>query len=673
MASSIWGACPPAWEADDLVSGDLEIRLTLGGTVRGVVRGADGEPVAGAKVAARMTTARTGSDGRYELTHVVTDGVEIVASHPNHAPASFGSVLGWDDDISVRVPEGGEVDGIDIVLGRATRVEGRLVDAQGTPVVGMRIRISCNGGTSISGAPMSDEEWRFVAGPYKLRGPTAHWRIFQSKTDSHRIPNGMNWVWRIRRGETLDVGDLQVQTRPTLRGRVLGEDGKPIPVSAMASVYSPGSWADVNPDGTFELHAEPGLRRIYASANGVGDQELRSKPVFVEMTPDAVVEIELRVHRTTRVAGTVLDAAGQPLRFTPVAIGKADAGAQWQYGSRDRIGTDWQGKFVFFVSEPGDYRIGLPQIVGSRTYRFRPDAPAQTITVTDTDVEGLRFVVAAKEQKGARVFGRVVSAETGKPVKSYTMRLIKYKFFMPDHTFYFGVRDRDGRFEEWTSKPGTYTAKITQDGYSAHMTKTFAVKDTGEIDLGTIKLRPALKLTGLVRDSNGTPVPYAQIHLLGGLGDVGGQAFTGADGRFVIDDADAGAYNIFAVSPRHPVAVVKGVTVKHGAKNEITIEVPDSSPLTIHVKDESGRPVEGAKLVWTFPAIAPFTSEEFGGYEPPSFGENESNAEGVIRKPYTPNAPITIRILKKGFATDSRVIKTKKGEPIEIEVVLKRR
>ncbi|MHC4954502.1 MAG: sigma-70 family RNA polymerase sigma factor [Planctomycetota bacterium] len=657
------------WKADELADGEIEVRLSVGGTVRGTVTGPDGEPVGGALVKALRRTTRTKRDGTYVLEHVVTTGPSVMAAHPEFGPAEFGSALGWDTSVPVRVADGGEVSGIDIVLGRATRVRGRLVDAQGEPVAGLKLNNALNGGMSVSGAPTSDDEGRFVAGPFKLRGPSGVWHIFQTKSQLHRIPDGLKWT--IRRGETLDVGDIKVQTRPTLRGRVLTADGKPIPARAMATVYSRSSHAEVNTDGTFELQAEPGLQRIYASADGEGDAELRSKPVFVEMKSDAVEEIELRVRATVRVTGTVLDTAGEPLRYAPVVIGKADDGTQWTYGKRDRTGTNWQGEFVLFVSEPGDYRVGLPERVKNKTYRFRTDAPAQEISIGDTDVDGLKFVVPAREQKGTRVFGRVVSAATGKPVADYSLRLIKYKFFMPDHTFYYGQYARDGKFERWAEKPGTYSAHIDADGYSGITTKTFAVKGSGEIDLGTLRLPPALQVQGLVKDSNGVPVPYAQVHLLGPRGDVGGQAFSGVDGRFEIEDADVGTYNMFAVSPRHPVAIKKGVTVQHGKPNRVEIEVPDASPLTIKVRDEAGRPVEGATLVWTFPAVAPFTSNEFGGYEPPSFGANQSDNNGVIKKPYTPSAPITIRIVKDGYKTESRLIRTKKGEPITVEVVLK--
>ena len=112
----------------------------------------------------------------------------------------------------------------------------------------------------------------------------------------------------------------------------------------------------------------------------------------------------------------------------------------------------------------------------------------------------------------------------------------------------------------------------------------------------------------------------------------------------------------------------------HASHAVATIDVRrDLVVQLIQDRDEAGRPVEGAKLIWTFPAVAPFTSQEFGGYEPPTFGENKSNAEGIIRKPYTPSAPISIRILKPGYGTEAMVIRTTKGEPKTVEIVLKQK
>ncbi len=654
------------FDKSETATGELVVRLSVGGTARGQVRGPDDEPVAGAIVRAEQRDTRTGADGRYVLRHIATSGVDVSAAHSDFGPARFGSVLGWDTAVPVHVADGGQVDGIDIVLGKATRVKGRFVDANGEPVSGFTVSYYCIGGYSLQSSIVSDDDGRFVAGPWRMSRPVGSWHVHATTSANHRPPKGLKWV--LKRGETLDVGEIKLQARPTIRGRVLGLDGGPAAPQLTANIEGAG-YAQVKADGTFEFRTDPGRYSVRATAG----EDLRSERQFVKIGLDETLELEFRLRRSVRVEGTVRFSNGKPAVYSPVALMPVGHPLTWQHGEGVRTGTGREGAFVMDVVKPGAYVIGVPRDVGKGTYQFRDDTPTQQITIGTEPIESIAFVLPAPKKKGVRVTGRVVSAKTGKPIRNYSVRLIRYKFFMPDHTFYFGVRDAGGRFEEYADKPGTYSVTVGCDGYSSMTTKNFAVKATGEIDVGTIRLPAALKLTGVVRDSNGTPVPYAQIHLLGGRGNVGGQTFTTATGRFEIQDADVGLYNIFAVSPRHPVAIKKGISVRHGHPNTVEIVVPDTSPLTINVRDEAGRPVEGAKLIWTFPAVAPFTSREFGGYEPPTFGENKSNAEGIIRKPYTPSAPISIRILKKGFGTEAMVIRTTKGEPKTVEIVLKRK
>jgi len=652
------------FDKTDTSAGEIVVRLSAGGTVRGRVLGPDGEPVAGATVRGLKREAMSGSDGGYTLKHVRTNGPDISASHPSYGPARFGRALGWDTAIPVHVGEGGEVNGIDILLVKPTLVRGRFVDQDGTPVAGIKVSSYGANGFHMGGAVVSDEQGCFVAGPWGLRAETGVWTIFEAANETHRAPQGLKW--KLRRGETIEAGDITLDTLPVIRGRVVGADGAPVKPSVMVTVEWGSGFTKVRPDGSFETRIKPGSHPMFAS----GSPDLRSESQRVEIGVNETREIELRLARSVEVSGSVHLSNGKPSIYSPVAIMPVGHDDSWRHGDGPRAGTGREGAFVMRVTKPGEYVIGVPRELKHKRYGFRPDVPTQRITIGTDAIEAIRFVVPAPQQKGVKVTGRVVSATTGKPVTNYSMRLVRYKFFMPDHTYFFGVRDSAGRFTQYAETPGNYACTVNQAGYSSITTKNFTVKQSGEIDLGTIRLPPALKLTGIVRDSNGTPVPFAQIHLLGGRGTIGGQAFTSQAGRFEIKDADAGFYNIFAVSPRHPVAIKKGITVKHGQPNTVEIVVPDTSPLTIKVRDEAGRPVEGAKLIWTFPAVAPFTSQEFGGYEPPTFGDNVSDAEGIIRKPYTPSAPISIRILKPGYGTEAMVVRTTKGEPKTVEIVL---
>ena len=58
----------------------------------------------------------------------------------------------------------------------------------------------------------------------------------------------------------------------------------------------------------------------------------------------------------------------------------------------------------------------------------------------------------------------------------------------------------------------------------------------------------------------------------------------------------------------------------------MNLTFPTACPLAIVVRDSEDRPIRGAALVYTFDAIAPFTSRQLVRYEPQGFGANESDA-----------------------------------------------
>ncbi|MHC4937541.1 MAG: sigma-70 family RNA polymerase sigma factor [Planctomycetota bacterium] len=96
------------FEPEDLESGELTVRLTLGGTLKGVVLKPDGEPLEGAKVTCGVKTARSGADGRFVLEHVSTFGETVEAEHPDYGPAPFGPAIGWRRNIGTHRRRGGE-------------------------------------------------------------------------------------------------------------------------------------------------------------------------------------------------------------------------------------------------------------------------------------------------------------------------------------------------------------------------------------------------------------------------------------------------------------------------------------------------------------------------------------------------------------------------------------
>jgi protocatechuate 3,4-dioxygenase beta subunit len=669
---------------EDMASGELTVRLRVGGTIKGIVLRPDGEPLAGAVARCGSKSASTQADGSFVIEHVSTYGEVVQAEHPDYAPASFGPAIGWRRNVPVRVADGGVVDGIEIRLAPATRVVGRIVDDKGQPVAGFDVQSYCLGGYAVGAGPKTGADGTFRAGPWNVSKPT-EWLLQRSRTATHRLAKEVRMP--IKPGQTLDVGDLVVQTRAHLRLHVLLPDGSPVPPSKQAQVsftltkrHEERAWNDflfanrseyqVRPDGSCELRLD---RAIYTLRARTKDG-LYSEPLVIDTAKDELDRIELQLKQAVLVSGTILDGSGKPLRGKRVALLPVESSIPWEPGAALRTMANAGGAFQLRVSKPGEYWIGIPQNATADKQGFTKEPKPRRIQVGTEPVEGIALVFGSAATDGGFVVrGRVVSAANGKPVAMHSLSFVRYKFLIPHHTLMTSSWDREGKFETDLETPGSYACTIKADGFSSVTTKRFDVKKSGSIDLGTIRLPAPLQLTGIAKDSQGVPVPYAQIHLLGAGGQQRDSVYTDTAGRFRIRNSDVGTFNVFAVSPRHPVAVMRGVAIKKGAPNEIEVRMPDSSPLTVRVKDENGRPIEGAEFIYTFPAVAPFTSEEFGGYEPPSFGENKSNAEGVVRKPYMPAARLTLRIVKKGFAVDQRTIQTEKGKPLEIEVVLKRK
>lgn len=667
--------------AEETATGLIRIKLRIGGTVLGRVLGPDGEPIAGAVVTADACTAKSNAAGAFQLQHVSPNGVQISASHPRFAPATFGSAIGWRKKVPVSVDEGETIEGIDLHLAPATRVIGRVVDVNGEAVEGFEIQSFCPGAYSAGKFAFTGPDGRFVAGPWNLE-KKGTWDLQRSKSGNYRLAKGRKLP--IEPGQTLDVGDLVVQSRPIIRGRVVTADGNAVTPRMVTDVkftlqrrFGPRVWDDfgssevllpVQNDGTFELRLDPAIYSVRATS-GV---DLQTDSLVVDTSKPADGEIVLVLHRTISVSGEVRRANGDPGQFRAIAIVPSDTPATWQAGKDIQTSTNRDGQFRFRLTKPGNYRIGIRWTGPNNTRGFATDPKPIEVVVGTEPIEGLSLRVVPQET-GVMVRGVVVAAVNGKPIKQASLSFYRYRFFVANLHTMTSSWDRAGAFQHRITDPGTYSCKVSASGYSSVMTAKFEVKGSGAVDLGTVRLPPLLKLTGAVLDTQGRPVPYAQVHLLSATGQQRDTVYTDTKGVFRMDDADAGVFNVFAVSPRHAVAVMKAVRVKKGAVNRIEIRLPEASPLTVHVRDENGQPVVGAKLVYAFPSVAPFTSAEFGRYEPPSFGQNKSDANGDIIKPFMPATTLTLRIAKKGFVTLQKTVRTEKRKPTEIEVTLVRR
>jgi protocatechuate 3,4-dioxygenase beta subunit len=278
------------------------------------------------------------------------------------------------------------------------------------------------------------------------------------------------------------------------------------------------------------------------------------------------------------------------------------------------------------------------------------DDPAPVLVRAD---EELLFHLPAD---GAVVRGRVLSRR-GAPVQEFELDFVRYRGLVPRSCESRIVRDSRGSFAEGLAEPGLWAVEVRAAGHAVHRTPPFMAGCGATVDLGDIELGFGGSVRGAVADAYGRPVEHARIHLL--RVDwlmTADTPFTDRDGEFEMRGVPPGTYRLFVVSARHPLGVVRSLTVEPGATTRVEVRLPEAVRAVLRVTDESGRPIRGAEVHCIHPDLAPLNSRLLSAYEPPGWGPGETDAEGLVVKPYAPPVPVLVRVRAEGYASRAEVV-----------------
>jgi len=415
---SMWpppGNMWPAIEAGQ--TAEVQVALKRGGTIRGFVRTSEDKiPIQGAEVTVMGTgmaamgafwsgtpSAMTASDGSYEITGVLPGKYSL------HSMAAGFTADGGQAGAEIEIPESGGTIERDLGMTSAGAVVGIVVDPDGEPIAGVRMRL--RRGRQQGGGGNRRGNWarNLLTGgrnPVDLTDDVGAFRLEGVSTDSMWVVygesdeyvSGESKGFKVAAGETKE---LKIMMLPggSLRGRVLDESGRVLPgarvqvghlTEELLRQKNLSSWrarSALDPEvyitdeaGRFlatNLKAGPALVR--ASKDGYVTYFKRN----LTIKPGEVVEnYSVPLSKGEVVEGTVLGADGQPLNRAMVGVTtQSNPGADETENPDEEVSedvepmmfgrTDEQGKYKIENVKPGIYTVVVWFAAGHKSWRAR--------------------------------------------------------------------------------------------------------------------------------------------------------------------------------------------------------------------------------------------------------------------------------------------------------------
>lgn len=388
--------------------GKVELFLFPGSSIVGVVRDGNKKPVAGALVRAESTfrgrrrqdnpVETTDARGRFEIAGLRAGTYVVLARHPAFASGLVPGIT----------LETGSESTVDVVLGPAARLSGRLVGPNEQPVRGS-VRFQEMFGEPAPSA--LDDTLRAEAGTdgrFRLDGvpPGAHALL----ASAHGL-GGKRVDVDIREGSAeTDIGDVVFEAGLSIRGRVRDKAGAKVAdalIRAHASgTPSPPVEERSEPDGTFVVGGlNPGAYSLRTSAPGFAATNTS--------TEAGAEKVDIVLEAAGVVTGVVVDDADKALDGFWIRTQTGDPNSADYSESMESFGNP-EGRFVLADLPPGSHTLAVtsPDRVAARVSSVVVRAGATT------DVGRIRLTA------GGSVRGAVVDT-SGAPIPGASIRAVR--------------------------------------------------------------------------------------------------------------------------------------------------------------------------------------------------------------------------------------------------------
>lgn len=429
-------------------------------------------------------TTRSRAGGAFELApgtsgHFVLTAISAPGFLP-YAPELLHS------NVHVELVEGHAVRGLTVFVFPAIDYLGRVVDAQGKPAAGARVRL-LGTPTGEQAIDRLETEWTTAKdGTFVFHA--ADDAVFEAARGAQRGFAVLNGDVAITHRLEIKLGDAPARDR-RIMGRVVDGDRPVANVLVRAEPEELGkqhvrsvAFATTAADGTFTLEdLDDGSYELVAEGDGFA-------PAVVAPVLGGARDVVLALDRGQTIAGRVVDSAGDPVgAYTLLVFRRLGARRELVLA---RSAADATGRFAVRVSA-GDYDL---QAAASG---WAP-SPLVTAKAGDRDVE-----VAVST--GATLHGQVLAADGSGPIPyARVMREARGGGASPQPANAGTVTRADGTFELAGIPPGPLSITISAGGFHPKIEAGMTASDGAALGPLTITLiglkpgeRPSLELVGI--------------------------------------------------------------------------------------------------------------------------------------------------------------------------------
>jgi len=423
------------------------------------------------------------------------------------APGRASMAATWRADRQSKQPPPRVPDRVELRLGKGTLIGGAVVDAKGKPVAGATVTVSGSGPrtagdprfaslTAFQAVTNAKGEWRCPVAPAKLDS------AYLILKHSDFVPQANSRFLQGAELAALRKLTLQsvLQRGIAVEGFVRDPDGKPIEGAAVALGNSPWE-ADRNADkpktdkrGLYRFNAvRKGSTVLTVLAKGFAPQLRR-----LTVTDDIdAVNFQLKKGRTVRFR--VVDKDGNPVRGATIVPDRW-LGHRTLLSLRELIPdkSDRNGRleWTFAPAEEVHYDAFKRGYMSARKNAITADGKEHVIVLPDV----------------LRITGRVVDAETKKPVPAFRVVTgVRWERHNRTHwDLSRSIAARDGAFVIERSEPREATLiRVEADGYRPAISRKVLDKER-KVSL-RFELQRAKPIVGSVVTRAGKPVAGAKV------------------------------------------------------------------------------------------------------------------------------------------------------------------